>query len=67
MPASSKYLFVSWRAENMKTIKTIIHELVGLSVDDGNLSLAIPAVLVMVALLAHQARVDMSQAAKPLP
>ncbi len=47
----------------MKTINTIIHELVGLFVDDGNLALAILALLAVVALLVHEAWVDMNQAA----
>jgi hypothetical protein len=47
----------------MKTINTIIRELVGLFVDDGNLALAILALLAVVALLAHQAWVDMNHAA----
>jgi hypothetical protein len=47
----------------MKTIKAIFRELFGLFVDDGNLALAILALLAVVALLVQVAWVDMNQAA----
>jgi hypothetical protein len=47
----------------MKTIKTIFRELFGLFVDDGSLALAILALLAVVALLVHEALLNMNQAA----
>lgn len=47
----------------MKTINTIIRELFGLFVDDGSLALAILALLAVIALLVHEAFIDMNQAA----
>jgi hypothetical protein len=46
----------------MKTINLIVRELIGLSVDDGSLAVAVLALLAVIAWLTHAAIVDSNYA-----